>query len=41
MADAIDLIGTLQKLHAHAKVEDVGSFEEMTGASAFTARASR
>jgi hypothetical protein len=32
MADAIDLIGTLQKLHAHAKVEDVGSFEEMTGA---------
>jgi hypothetical protein len=32
MADAIDLIGTVQRLHSHAKVDDVSSFEQITGA---------
>jgi hypothetical protein len=32
MADAIDLIGRLQELHAHTKVEDAGSFARLTGA---------
>jgi hypothetical protein len=32
MADAIELIGTLQRLHSHAKVEDSGSFARLTGA---------
>jgi hypothetical protein len=32
MADAIELIGKLQRLHSHAKVEDAASFAQMTGA---------
>ena len=31
MADARDLIKTLQTLHAQAKVDDAGSFERLTG----------
>jgi len=31
MPDAIDLIGRLQELHAHAKLDDAASFGRMTG----------